>query len=108
DPGNRKSERSPDVRAACARALRHYRRTDVVAVLAEAVEDEKEDLLVRWHAHDSLVEIVGVDRGWARSDWEGDTKKLPPLPQPEKRWWEHILGLFARDGDNDETDGGEP
>jgi len=100
DRVKRRGERSPDVRAACARALRHYRRTDVVAALADVLENDH-DLLVCWHAHDSLVELVGVDRGWTQSDWRGDAEKLPPLPEPGKRWWEYVLGLFDSDGGDD-------
>lgn len=90
DRQRQEGEPSPDVRVACARALRHYRTTDVVAKLAEVL-DEDEDYAVRREAHESLVELVGIDRGWDGKDWHADTKKLPP-PRPKKPWWD-LFGL---------------
>jgi len=93
----RTGEPSLDVRVACARALRIYRRTEVVVVLAAAMEND-EDYAVRREAHESLVELVGYDRGWAQSDWEDDMVKLPSSPSGAgKRWWDP-LGLFASGG----------
>ncbi len=97
DPKDPEAERSPDVRLSCARALRNYRRTDVVAVLAQALEDD-EDYAVRHEAHETLVVLVGIDRGWDRADWEPDTRKLPP-PRPTRAWWDP-LGLFTGGGDD--------
>lgn len=90
-----KGEPSLDVRTACARALRNCRRTDVVVVLAAAMEND-EDYAVRREAHESLVELVGYDRGWAETDWKKDMVKLPSPPpsEAEKQWWDP-LGLFV-------------
>lgn len=94
DSERRSGEPSPDVRTACARALRHYRKTEVVAALAVVLEDD-EDYAVRREAHESLVRIVGVDRGWNTRDWQADAKTLPALP-PRKPWWDP-LGLTVKD-----------
>ena len=96
DPERRRGEPSPDVRMSCVRALRHYRRTDVVAVLAGALESDR-DYVVRREAHESLVELVGVDRGWDGRHWQADTEKLLPLPR-QKSWW-NLFGLPEGDGD---------
>lgn len=98
DPDRRRGDPAPDVRMACARALRHYRRTDVVAVLAVTLESDR-DYAVRREAHASLVYLVGVDRGWNQPDWRGDTEKLPPLP-PRRSWW-NVFGFPEGGGDAD-------
>ncbi len=95
DPERRRGDPSPDVRLACARALRRHRRTDVVAVLATTLDRDR-DYAVRREAHASLVHLVGVDRGWNESDWQADTETLPPLP-PRRSWW-NVLG-FDEGGD---------
>ena len=107
DRRTRAGESSPDVRSACARALGNYRRTDVVAILAGVLEND-DDLVVRWRAHDSLVELVGVDRGWTRRHWQSDTVELPPVAAAEKSWWDHVCEFFANDGGGDpNADGGD-
>ena len=97
DPKRQAGEPSLDVRRACARALRNWRRTDVVVVLASAMEND-EDFAVRKEAHDALVAVVGRDRGWAESDWEKDMTMLEPLPSGPRPWWDP-LGVFVGSGD---------
>ena len=86
-------ESSPDVRLACAEALGRHRRTEVVGALAATVEHDL-DYAVRREAHESLVKLVGYDRGWTQSEWEDDAVKLP-APRPRRAGWD-FLGLFVR------------
>jgi len=80
---------SLDVRIACARTLRNYRRTDVAKTLVECMADE--DYAVCYVARASLVQIAGRDRGRLPSDWLPLTEKMPPLP-PAAPWWD-LFGL---------------
>lgn len=63
------SDPSTDVRAASARALRHYRRQRVVNTLIEAMRDG--DFAVRHQARLSLIDITGHKRGHYAEDWVG-------------------------------------
>ena len=98
DRTTRKGESSPDVRVACAEALAADRRTDVVRKLAEVMESDS-DYAVRREAHESLVKIVGCDRGWDPSKWKGDTVSLP-APRARRPWWD-LPGLFVRPAPDD-------
>jgi len=98
DPDTNKGDPSIDVRTACAEALRSHRLTDVIAVLADVL-DKDDDHAVRRQAHASLVELVGVDRGWNRADWQGDTVVLAPI-EPKKAWWDP-LGVFTGKSESD-------
>ena len=84
---------SSDVRIACARALRNYRRTDVAKTLVECMGDG--DYAVCYTARASLVHIAGRDRGRRPKDWLPLTQKMPPLP-PVAPWWD-LLGLTTSD-----------
>lgn len=81
-------DESQDVRSAAAKALRHYRREDVMHTLVDCLTDKA--FAVRHEAHASLVEIVGQDLGYQPKDW------LPalngPLPAPPKpaSWWDRM------------------
>lgn len=85
-----------DVRAAAARALRHYRRDDVVRALVECLADRQ--FGVRHEAHASLVALVGQDRGYEPQDWGDVTLKgLPPPKPPEKgTWWDRLWRKRAK------------
>lgn len=81
---------SANVRGACARALRHYRRPEVVRTLATCLEDD--DFAVRYQAHGSLVEITGQDRGFGPDDWKplaADGATLPERPS-RRPWWDWL------------------
>lgn len=58
---------SPDVRAACCRALRHYPPSAVGETLMRALRDA--DLNVRRQAQSVLSELTGVDVGDRPEDW---------------------------------------
>jgi hypothetical protein len=81
-------DESQDVRSPAAKALRHYRREDVMHTLVDCLTDKT--FAVRHEAHASLVEIVGQDLGYQPKDW------LPalngPLPAPPKpvSWWDRM------------------
>jgi hypothetical protein len=79
---------SQDVRAAAAKALRHYRREDVVRTLMECLTDKA--FSVRHQAHASLVEIVGQDLGYQPADWSAVAGR--PLAGPPKpaSWWDRM------------------
>jgi hypothetical protein len=84
---------SVDVRAAAAKALRHYREDEVYRTLLRCLADE--DFLVRCEARDSLVFMTGQDRGYDPVAWVDDPAKLgrESLPEPvvrykKKPWWD--------------------
>ncbi len=58
---------SVDVRAACAKALRHYPQKSIMESLCRCLLDR--DFSVRFQAHASLVEVTGKDRGYDSDDW---------------------------------------
>ena len=64
--------------------------------------ENDEDYAVRREAHESLVELVGIDRGWNRADWQEDMKKRPPH-RPARAWWDP-LGLFTGGDDGEGPD----
>jgi len=61
------SDAAPDVRAACAAALRHYPRPDVIATLARTLNDG--NFTVRHTSHKTLVTLVGQDLGHEPEPW---------------------------------------
>jgi len=77
-----------DVRATCARALRHYPQKSVVATLKRCLLDS--DFSVRYQAHEAMVEIVGHDWGYEFTDWPEDplasAASIEEQP-PKSRWW---------------------
>ncbi|MGB2819655.1 MAG: HEAT repeat domain-containing protein [Phycisphaerae bacterium] len=80
-----------DVRANCAKALRHYRRNDVVRTLAECMSDKA--FSVRYQAHGSLVAVAGRDLGYDPQDWAGVALEGLPPKEPEKEpdsWWDRL------------------
>jgi len=86
-----------DVRAYCARALRHYRRDDVVQTLAKCLVDKA--FSVRHEAHASLVALAGRDLGYDPQAWGNlALKGLGPAKAPEKRksWWDRLWRGFKK------------
>ena len=82
DPG---VEDSVDVRVSCCRALRHYKRQDVVDTLISRLHSN-EEFSVRYCAHQTLVKLCGRDFGPNYTDWVAtrlDT--LPPIKVEEKK-----------------------
>ncbi len=80
-----------DVRANCARALRHYRRDDVVQTLVQCLSDKA--FSVRYQAHASLVAVAGKDLGYEPHDWAGLALEGLPPRKPEKKpdtWWDRL------------------
>jgi len=71
-------ETSVDVRAACCRALRHYRRQDVVDTLVSRLASG-EEFAVRYRARETLVKLCGRDFGPDYTDWVA-TRLDPPPP----------------------------
>lgn len=79
---------SADVRSACAKAMRHYRKSGVVKTLAQCLADDS--FAMRHQAHASLVDITGRDLGRRPEDWS-DFAKADPPPRPvvtSKPWWD--------------------
>jgi hypothetical protein len=74
---NPDTEDSADVRAACCRALRHYRRQNIVDTLVNSLASS-EDFTVRYRAHATLVELCGRDYGPDYTDWVGAKLATPP------------------------------
>jgi hypothetical protein len=79
---------SPDVRAAAAKALRHYPQMKVVRALVYCLSDQSFE--VRHWSHESLVQIVGKDMGTEPKDWAPVAGADVPLhgPQWQRPWWD--------------------
>jgi len=80
------SDTSVDVREAVCRAMRHYKRQDVVNTLIHCLGDS--EFAVRYRAHETLVSLCERDFGPNDTDWVG-TKldKLPPIKKNKKSMW---------------------
>jgi len=81
------ADTSVDVREAVCRAMRHYKRQDVVDTLIHCLGDR--EFAVRYRAHQTLVALCRRDFGPNETDWVG-TKldKLPPVqPDNGKSMW---------------------
>ena len=84
-------DKSADVRAACAKALRHYRRTDVGRALVKCLDDNA--FGVRHAAHASLVELTGQDVGFGSYEWAKlVTEGVMTRPPAKKAWYEKDWG----------------
>jgi hypothetical protein len=86
-------DESSDVRAAAARALRHYGGEDVLPTLVRCLSDSA--FAVRYRAHDSLVSITGQDLGYDAAEWAAAMEELPTAPpakESKRPWWD-LLGL---------------
>ncbi len=78
------SDASVQVRAAAARALRHYPRADVLEILLACLSDR--DVAVRHQASESLAELTGKDAGMDTQRWEEIlADKVDPFAHPTKR-----------------------
>ena len=81
DPG---VETSIDVRVACCRAMRHYRRQGVVDTLIARLASD-ETFAVRYRAHETLVGLCGRDFGPDYTDWVGTRlENLTPVETEKK------------------------
>ena len=83
-----------DVRAAAAKALRHYRRREVLDTLLKCLEDPA--FGVRFQAAEALRELTGESRGTESQQWR---KILAARPdpfgapaEPKRPWWD-LFGL---------------
>lgn len=76
-----------DVRASCARALRHYSDLPVVAALKQCLRDR--DFSVRYQAKASLTTIMGVELGYEPDAWPDDPQEAP-APEQRRRWWDRF------------------
>ncbi len=78
---------SPDVRMAAVKSLGKHRRKDVLATLTKCLDDPS--FGVRFEAHEAMVAITGVDRGYEVSDWEKFVASFDPnaeLPGESRQW----------------------
>ena len=87
------SDVSSDVRAAAARALRHYRQRDVLETLLRRLDEPK--LAVRRRAAESLAELTGENAGTDARAWRRILagKKDPfatTAPAKKKSWWKRF------------------
>jgi len=80
------SDESAHVRAASARALRLYRRGDVVSTLRRCLIDG--EFSVRYEAHASLVAIAYHDLGYDPKAWAQVERKLPEQVSSSRPWWD--------------------
>jgi len=98
-------DESVDVRASCARALRHYRTPRVLHTLSRCLDDPS--FTVRYQAHQSLTEMTGRDLGYDSYAWsapEQDELLAEPADEPRKPWWDW-MGVTDRDEDAEDGDG---
>lgn len=72
------ADTSMDVRAACVKALRHYKQQDVLSVLARCLGDGQ--FAVRRQAHASLVALTGTDAGYEPRDWTATIRAATTQP----------------------------
>ncbi len=79
---------SPDVRASCARALRHYRKQTVVNTLSDCLLDN--EFRVRYTARNALTEISGQDRGDDPEDWVNALDSQPVVEEKSRSWWDWL------------------
>jgi len=78
---------SMDVRAACARALRHHRAPRVAVTLRRCLLDDC--FTVRYQAHASLVAIGGQDLGYEPENWPDSAFERADGPaKGARRWWD--------------------
>jgi hypothetical protein len=82
-----------DVRAAAARALKHYRTDEVYKTLLRALDDD--DFTLRDAAHKSLVYMTGQDHGFVPENWAGSPDEVGKETLPEqvvrykkRPWWD--------------------
>ncbi len=103
-----RSDPSPDVRMAAAKALRHYRRPEVLETLLGCLSDR--EFAVRFRAGESLRELTGQDGGTDEREWReiltGRDDPFAPPPAPEQPWWRRIRKL--RWGKSQQQPAGQP
>ncbi|MBN1556324.1 MAG: HEAT repeat domain-containing protein [Phycisphaerae bacterium] len=82
-----------DVRAAAAKALRHYRTDEVYKTLLRALDDD--DFTLRDAAHKSLVYMTGQDHGYSPERWAKSPDQVGKETLPEqvvrykkRPWWD--------------------
>lgn len=82
-----------DVRAAAARALKHYRTDEVYKTLLRALDDD--DFTLRSAAHNSLVYMTGQDHGYNPENWAKSPDQVGHETLPEqvvrykkRPWWD--------------------
>lgn len=81
----------PDLRARCARALRHYRTRPVLDTLLAALGDEA--FAVRYAARRSLRMLTGEDGAYSAAAWrrvlaaEEDPFARAETSEPKRPWW---------------------
>ncbi len=83
------NDQNVDVRGASVRALRHYRRGDVLETLLRCMEDPQ--FAVRFRAGESLAELTGETGGTDPDLWRAILSKRPDLfaaPKPKRPWWD--------------------
>jgi len=87
---------SPDVRAQCAKALRHYYTKEVIKTLLGCLSDPA--FVVRYEAHASLVRLAKTDMGYDPQPWgEALLGRSTPPVEPPRPWWDW-LGVTAGKG----------
>jgi hypothetical protein len=93
-----RNDPSVDVRIAAAKALRHYRRPEVLETLLGCLADR--EFAVRFRAGESLRELTGQDGGTDGREWReilaGRDAPFAPPPPPEQPWWRRIRKLRWR------------
>jgi len=92
-----RNDETVPVRSTAARALRHYRRKDVLDALLACLDDP--DFAVRFKAAESLAELTALEPGTDADKWrEALAQKEDPFaqPEPKRRPWWNMLGLFPQ------------
>jgi hypothetical protein len=83
-------DQSADVRACCAKALRHYDGKEAKQTLIQCLSDEA--FAVRYQAHGSLVQMTHRDLGYEPEDWietaGGKAAASQPSETLKRPWWD--------------------
>jgi len=86
------SDPAVDVRVAAAKALRHYRRKDVLETLLACLDDP--EFAVRFQAGESLSELTGERGGSDAEKWErilsGKSDPFARPPRRRRRWYDRF------------------
>lgn len=73
---------SPQVRSACVKVLKKYRTKSTFAVLIGCLDDAS--MAVRYNAHQSLVDLAGVDMGMDGQAWKIQMQQPIAATRPTK------------------------
>ena len=90
---------SPQVRSACAKVLKKYRTKSTFAVLVGCLNDK--NMVVRYNAHQSLVDLAGLDMGMGSDAWKIQMEQPVAASRPakgNKKWRKFLRAIKGLKG----------